>query len=240
MKMRFQGSRDETETEMIYHWPWYGLLHTNYGMGRYSICEITIVSKKSVVTSSGCVSDTPGNMIVKVGQKQDRLGYMEYGQVLNVSKVIKRDDFFAILHLSSELVFADYVQPICLWEGDTSQEHIDGQIGYMPSDYITLGSHHFGEDVEKKARDAVTFEITSSAVCEKSHPDTESFSGDKLFCARMLSEKIILVHQGSGLYIHHNNRWVLRGMSLSRLTPDKNSVAIFVDVRKYLTSDTEL
>ncbi|XP_026492026.2 CUB and peptidase domain-containing protein 2-like isoform X3 [Vanessa tameamea] len=109
------------------NWPWHAAIYRNHRLSVQYICGGSLISKLLVLTAAHCVTinEVPVNhesLGVVLG-KTSLLTNEITSQERKVYQVIVHDDFkkkaldndIALLKLSAEAIFNNYVQPACLW-----------------------------------------------------------------------------------------------------------------------------
>ncbi|XP_055593941.1 polyserase-2-like [Uranotaenia lowii] len=232
-------------------WPWHGALFIRNQRSHEYACGVTILTEKFVITAAHCTLDPnegqrlpSGRVFIKVGQ--NNLDATEkYAQQHNIERIIRHDgydvrtfeDDIALMKLYTEITFNSAVQPICLWQGDSSLSKVVGKIGHI----VGWGRNElFGlpKDLYE-----VTVPIISKQDCIDSDPAhyDKFYHGTKTFCAGYVNGTSAgQIDSGGGLFLRIGNHWLLRGI-VSNGKLDPNTLAInsksyvtFTDVSNYL------
>ncbi|XP_050356447.1 CUB and peptidase domain-containing protein 2-like [Nymphalis io] len=135
---------DREHTELIVsgsasksgHWPWHAAIYRNHRLSVQYICGGTLISKLLILTAAHCVTINeipvnPERLGIVLG-KTSLLTNEVTSQERKVYQVIAHDDFkkinldndIALLKLSTEVIYNNYIQPACLWL-DTVYDQLD-------------------------------------------------------------------------------------------------------------------
>ncbi|XP_062709528.1 chymotrypsin-like protease CTRL-1 [Aedes albopictus] len=213
------------------------------------VCGVTIVTEQFVLTAAHCTYEglqmLPANRVfIKVGftnldSPEDNV------RQFDVDKIIRHEEYekdtfendIALLKLSSEIAFTSYIQPVCLWQGDSQLSKITSKIGFV----IGWGLDE-GYNLPKHLSEA-TMPIVSSKTCWESdrlHYNKYYFES-KTFCAgRLNSTHVSHGDSGGGLYMRMGTNWIVRGLvSNAKINPltlnvDADNYVMFTDVAYYL------
>ncbi|KPJ03929.1 Chymotrypsin-like elastase family member 2A [Papilio xuthus] len=194
------GRRKVEHTELIVNgadtkpgdWPWHTALYrVKRNLIKY-ICGGTLLSKTFVLTAAHCTSVrgqpvVPETLNVVLGKYNIAGGDLE-AQEKTVQEIIVHDNFdakqlhndIALLKLTSEVLFNDYVQPACLWfptavEKLTNKEKIIG----------TVVGWGFDQDnaLSTQLRQATMPQISDSDCIKKNPLFYSKLLNNKKFCA---------------------------------------------------------
>nr|XP_029720064.1 transmembrane protease serine 9-like [Aedes albopictus] len=233
-------------------WPWHGAMFHRYRKGAtVYVCGVTIMTEQFVITAAHCTIDPnerqklPANRVfVKVGISN--LDSPErHVQQHDVDLIIRHEEYdevtfendIALLKLYSEITYNNYIQPICLWQGDTQLSKIVSQVGYIVG-WGLNEDYKLPQDLNE-----ATVPIVSRRECIES--DRNHFSKfyfeSKTFCAgHRNGTHAAQGDSGGGLFMRIGSNWVLRGIvSNTKAHPDTLKVAadsyvIFTDVAFYM------
>ncbi|XP_055600589.1 prothrombin-like [Uranotaenia lowii] len=205
-------------------WPWHGALFRRDPQLDTYVCGVTILSKRFVLTIAYCLTDPitqkqiPENrLFVRVGitlvdppeghyQSHD-VKAMFIHEAFNWDQV---EDDIALLRLATKITYSDYVQPICMWQGNSSVEQIVNRTGFI----VGWG----GKEDNGMAKNLIEAPMTiiSEQICIGVDPVQFLwlYHEDKTFCATNANEtKPQRIDRGSGLYLEVEDRWTLRGIA---------------------------
>ncbi|XP_065091643.1 transmembrane protease serine 9-like [Ochlerotatus camptorhynchus] len=232
-------------------WPWHGAMFHRYRRSTSYACGVTILTEQFVITAAHCTIDDnekqriPADRVfIKVGvtnlDAPDR-----HVQQHNIDTIIRHEgynegtfeDDIALMKLYTDIEYNSYVQPICLWQGDTNLSKIVSQVGYI----IGWGlNENFGlpNDLNE-----ATVPIVSKKECIDSDPSHYSkfYFEPKTFCAGYRNgTNAAPGDSGGGMFLRVGQHWVLRGIvSTTKLIPDTlnvdaNSFVVFTDASYYI------
>lgn len=232
-------------------WPWHGaMFHRNRHSTSYA-CGLTILTEQFVVTAAHCTID----IIEKRRIPADRL-YIKVGitnldapdrhvQQHNIDRIIRHEgynedtfeDDIALLKLYTDIEYNSFVQPICLWQGDTKLSAIVSKVGHI----VGWGlDENYG--LPKNLNEA-TMPIVSKKECIESDRDHYSkfYFDPKTFCAGYRNgTQAAPGDSGGGLFLRIGQHWVLRGIvsntksDPNNLKVDAASFVVFTDASFYV------
>lgn len=246
------GERKLPDAALIAHgykarpgaWPWHGGLFSRdeYGSTSYR-CGVTILTKQFVLSVAFTTQDSEKMFFVRVGISNLLLPE-EHMRQFDVNTVIRHEDFdentfennIALFKLSGEITYTNYIQPVCLWQGDTKLSKIDSKLGFVVGWRFKKGKllKHLNEK---------TMPIVSSRKCIES--DTSFYLKHyfelKTFCAGRPNRTYVGIGEsGGGLFMRMGAYWIQRGIvSVAEMDPDTLDVSadgytLFTDVAYYL------
>ncbi|XP_065076657.1 serine protease gd-like [Ochlerotatus camptorhynchus] len=201
------------------------------------MCGSTIITKKHLITAAHCVYEIdnfiePERLLAIPGMYNIDNFFEENAQFSYVEAVIPHDEYeheedlsdadLAVLRLKKELVFNDYVVPICPWQGENDLRSIVGQEGYLA-----------GWGVTERGVTAVPTYIKTTIVSrrqcnvnlERIYPNNA-----RIFCGDGRGSTPCNGDSGSGLVLKRGNQYYLRGI-VSRGLVDPSTLRC--DVTKY-------
>ncbi|CAH0715096.1 unnamed protein product, partial [Brenthis ino] len=135
---RYCGKRKVLHTELIVNgystkpgdWPWHTAIYRQEKAGLKYVCGGTLVTKHFVLTAAHCTTINgipvlPDILGVFLG-KYNLYGSDEAIQEREVFQVIVHDEYYSknlkndisLLKLRTDVLFNNYVQPVCLWYDD--------------------------------------------------------------------------------------------------------------------------
>nr|XP_029732610.1 testisin-like [Aedes albopictus] len=199
-------------------WPWHGAMFHRFRLGWTSyVCGATIMTEQFVLTAAHCTYEglqmLPANRVfIKVGfsnldSPEDHVRQFE------VDKIIRHDEYekdtfendIALLKLSSIIAFTSYIQPVCLWQGDSQLNKITSKIGYVVG-WGLDEAYNLPEHLSES-----TMPIVSSKTCWESDRlhYAKYYFESKTFCAgRLNSTHVSHGDSGGGLSV-----WIIEPSS---------------------------
>nr|XP_029720523.1 chymotrypsin-like protease CTRL-1 [Aedes albopictus] len=220
-----------------------------YRLGRTDYaCGVTILSEQFVLTAAHCTFDRwqtlPADRVfIKVGfcnlnSPEDRMRQIDVDKIIRHEEY-NRDSFendIALLKLYSEITYTSYIQPVCLWQGDTELSKIISKIGYV----VGWGLDE-AYNLPNQLSEA-TMPIVSSTECKMRNNlhHYKFYIESKTFCAgRRNGTFVSHGDSGGGFYMWMGSNWGLRGivsnakLNASTLKVQADSYTIFTDVAYY-------
>ncbi|XP_062541181.1 serine protease gd-like [Armigeres subalbatus] len=201
------------------------------------VCGSTVITRKHLLTAAHCIYEIddfihPERLLSIPGMHNIDNFFEENAQFAYVEAVFPHDEYIheddlndadvAVLLLKKELLFNDYVSPICLWQGENDLQRIVGQEGYLAGWGVT----------EKGVTTVPTYiksTIVSKLQCnhnlERVYPRNA-----RIFCGDGHGSSPCNGDSGSGLVLQRGNQFYLRGI-VSRGLIDP--VTLKCDARKY-------
>ncbi|XP_052744454.1 chymotrypsin-like elastase family member 2A [Bicyclus anynana] len=264
------GRRKVAHTELIFNgeqtkpgdWPWHAALYKfDYPNNKY-VCGGTLLSSHFVLTAAHCASVRGVPVVAEV--MSVILGkYRLYGgdlgtQEKEVHRIIIHEDFqyrylhndIALLKLSTEVSFNDYIQPACLWYSKASAKLLSEEIVGMIVGWGFDSSYTLSRTIRQ-----TQMPMVPDSVCMSSNPNFfTSILNDKKFCAGYRNHSSPCNgDSGSAFQVfipdsaqqtvntHSSGAWLVRGivsLAVSRddaAVCDPDEYVVFTDVAEYLT-----
>lgn len=237
-------------------WPWHVALYRKKPDGNWTYrCGGSIVSKTSIVTAGHCVvgrGPMPASTLKVVVGKHHLNTNDTHAKEIAVESVIVNFNFvlstlrsdLAVLKLADEIVYNDYVQPICLWNPkQKAKKFLFGKYGTI----VGWGANGEGRLAEELYYGSVR--VVSDPSCLLSLPSFFSkFLNDNTFCAGngpKNGTNACNGDSGGGLIFpivqaDNQESWFLRGIvSVSVSLPtmdlcDPDHYVVFTDTAQYL------
>ncbi|KAG4079873.1 hypothetical protein HA402_015004 [Bradysia odoriphaga] len=230
-------------------WPWHAaIFHVIRSNIAYK-CGGTVLNSNSVLTAAHCVFENDqtiatNRVLVHLGKHKLRVfesGTQEF-QVFNiiVHSHYNESDYsndIAIIRLSTEAIFNNFVQPICLW--DPSKVHISNIFG-------KLGTVVGWGFTEKNKLSPILLEaqmpVVPHSICLLSNRNYfGSFLSNKNFCAGFRNGTgVCNGDSGGSISFQENDVYYIRGIVSTTVSRgedglcDTKEYVIFTDVTQYL------
>ncbi|XP_058829027.1 polyserase-2-like [Topomyia yanbarensis] len=249
------GIRKRFGVQLVHHgwiaelgqWPWHvGLFHRNSAGSGYR-CGGTLVDERHVLTSAHCVVRSNGypmkpvELSVHIGL-HDLRELPEHVQVMNVSVVHVHPEFelnrndIALLVLSSEVKYSDYVIPICLDAGAGDDVRtLEGNRGWV------TGWGQLENGTLPRLLRTAQMPVVSHLQCVEADPVLFGrFLNQGVFCAGDRNgTSVCKGDSGGGMYFSEGDRFVLKGIvSFSGMDEnsrcDTSKFIVFANVGYYL------
>ncbi|XP_055697780.1 chymotrypsin-like protease CTRL-1 [Phlebotomus papatasi] len=231
--------------------PWHVAIYHQEGRQRNYKCGGTIIDTNTILTAAHCVFEgfnliAAERIIVQVGKYHLNIAD-DFAKEFQVFRIIPHPSYhktllthdIALLRLSRELSYTDYIQPICLWNSnDTKLMDVENRSG------VALGWGYTENDTVADALRYVELPIVPTVTCLESDRDFfGTFLSDSNFCAGFTNgTNVCSGDSGGSLAFEDENKvWRIRGIvSLSIRRRDKaicnpKHYVLFTDVAKYLS-----
>ncbi|KAL1403024.1 hypothetical protein pipiens_005837 [Culex pipiens pipiens] len=231
-------------------WPWHAaLFHVSSNGSSSYACGGTLLDQRHVLTSAHCVTTKRRKNIVPISGSRLMIHLGQYDlreitgvQLRNVSEVHIHEEYstnrndIAVLVLSSDVEYSDFVIPICLDNRvDPDLTKLVGQRGSVAGWGLTEN-----QTVAQLLRTA-QMPVVSHVECVQADPTLFGRYLDRgMFCAgERNGTSVCNGDSGGGFYISEGDRWVLRGVvSFSGVDEtrqcDTAQYAGFANVHNYL------
>ncbi|XP_060878178.1 serine proteinase stubble-like isoform X2 [Metopolophium dirhodum] len=233
-------------------WPWHVALYLIEGINLSYHCGGSLVSKNKVITAAHCVTHKLNDAVVNSTKLVVYLGkyhQLQYSDELGVQikQVIRikvypsynSSSYFgdiAMLTLSSDAEFTNYVTPVCLWE-----ERSDDLDDIVEKEGTVVGWGFDENNTPTEELKMAKMPVVSQQTCLWSYPQFYSeFTSDKTFCAGFRNgTSVCNGDSGGGMVFVRNHRWYLRGIVSLTVAKDGLRVCdtrhyvVFTDVAKY-------
>lgn len=233
-------------------WPWHVALYLIEGINLSYHCGGSLVSKNKVITAAHCVTQKLNDavlnstkIVVYLGkyhqlQYSDELG-VQIKQVIRIKVYpsYNSSSYFgdiAILTLSSDAEFTNYVTPVCIWE-----ERPDNLDDIVDKEGTVVGWGFDENNTPTEELKMAKMPVVSQQTCLWSYPQFYSeFTSEKTFCAGFRNgTSVCNGDSGGGMVFARNHRWYLRGIVSLTVAKDGLRVCdtrhyvVFTDVAKY-------
>ncbi|XP_053694653.1 serine protease gd-like [Sabethes cyaneus] len=185
------------------------------------ICGSTIITKKHLITAAHCVYELsevrrPSQLLAVPGMYNIDNFFDENAHIADIAEIIPHDDYVdddndpkdadvAVLRLKVELVFSDYIIPICPWPSDNDLSKIVGLEAVVAGWGIT----------ETGSTSAVPTYIKTVIVTRQqcivnlARPYPANW---RIFCGDGRGSAPCKGDSGSGLVVKRGNQYYLRGV----------------------------
>lgn len=197
-------------------WPWHAAVYRRTGFSDSYVCGGTLISDKFLLTADHCTNDDNGNGLVskrifirlgvhnlqalnlQILQQHDVLHVHRFGY----SKGVKND--IAILELSTEVRFTEYVQPACINQVPDLTDQLGTVVGWGVTETDAL------TPVLKSSR----MPAIGSIQCIESDRDIFGATLDRsLFCAGYTNGTTVCNgDSGGGIHFERDGAWYVGGL----------------------------
>jgi secreted trypsin-like serine protease len=233
-------------------WPWLVAFYTQIKDDLSFTCGATLISKTAALTAAHCLySDILGRkfrineVLLAVGHYNIKQWLEPDTQTKSVVQLLAPESFtfgsqivndadIALVIMASEVIYSQFVQPICLWSPAKDQEDVAGKMG------VVVG---WGRDENSEKTNTprmVTVKIISEIDCLRAHETYKSLTSNRTLCAGDLRGRGPCTgDSGDGLVMKRNDHYVLRGIVSSSLRDliagcDVYKYAVYTDISKYI------
>lgn len=225
------GARKVTINEVIVRgrdtvpgsFPWHGAIYHRKGRSDSYACGGTLLNARFVMTADHCVKDdngfvlSPKRIFVRLGLNNlnaPNLRNTQQHEVLTIHRVPeangKKNDI-ALLELSTEAQFDEFVQPACV----NQEPAITGLLG------TAVGWGFTESDELSPVLKATRMPVVDTSQCIESNRDTFGLALDStLFCAGYTNGSTAVCNgdSGGGLHVKRGSAWFVVGI-ISFTTP---------------------
>ncbi|XP_058450835.1 serine protease gd-like [Malaya genurostris] len=183
-------------------------------------CGSTIITKKYLITAAHCVyalnEVRPADQILAVpGMYNIDNFFDENAKIAYIEEVIPHDDYVdddddlkdadvAVLRLKKELVFTDYIIPICPWQTDNDLSKIIGQEGVIAGWGLTESG---STSVPTYVKTTVVTRQQCISNLSRTYP-----SNWRIFCGDGRGSAPCKGDSGSAMIMKRGNQFYLRGI----------------------------
>uniref|UniRef100_U5ESW9 Putative trypsin-like serine protease n=1 Tax=Corethrella appendiculata TaxID=1370023 RepID=U5ESW9_9DIPT len=249
-KTKISGLIKSGYTAVRGDWPWHIGIYHEKGLSWTYECGGTLISEKIILTAAHCVYGTskvlsPSIIQVKLGKYN--LKIKESSELTkSISKIIIHEDYesstfrhdIALLELSENILFNDYIQPACLWENnDQTSNSVKGTNGFV------IGWGYIDNDTVSDILNQATIPMIDYLDCIVSNPYGYSTMLNRFnYCAGYQNgTSVCNGDSGGGMFYKIGNEWQIRGIvSFSELRDDDSYIcdakkyAVFTDVAAHI------
>lgn len=203
-------------------WPWMVAIYVNKPTGLSFSCGGTLISAKNVLTAAHCIN-TPtkiyrGHDIVLYLGRYSLTDWSEVGSIAsNVDEIILHSDYkrnhdsydadIAILIMTKQIEFNEFVRPVCLWPATNGIQDVEGKMGTV------VGWGKEANNVVSNIPKKVELPIVNSITCVQTSESLSKAISNRTFCAGTLdgngpchgdSGKIFIFHHILKAFIYGN------------------------------------
>ncbi|KXJ72773.1 hypothetical protein RP20_CCG017259 [Aedes albopictus] len=230
-------------------WPWHAAIFKRVAKKEIYICGGTIISENFILTAAHCTSVfraliAPDDFVIKLGLHNKSHPY-DHTTNYNIVEVIRHVNFntnnmnhdIALLRTEEDIVYSDYIQPICLWPQERSGlNQVLSTSGYVVG--WGLGDESKPMDILQEA----TLSVVNHATCLKSKPHHfQKLLSDSNYCAGNRNKTNVCDgDSGGGMFFKLDNSWYIRGLvstgARSEFSShcDPEQYVVFTDIPYYL------
>ncbi|XP_050356446.1 CUB and peptidase domain-containing protein 2-like [Nymphalis io] len=243
------------------NWPWHAAIYRNHRLSVQYICGGTLISKLLILTAAHCVTinavpvnhESLGVVLGKTSLITNEITSQER----KVYQVIVHDEFekktldndIALMKLSTEAIYNNYVQPACLWL-DTVYDQLDS---YEVTGTVVGWGIDQSDSLANDLHEA-TIPIVSTLTCYSYDPIFYSnILNDQKFCAGNANGTAACNGDSGGGFVvfvtdtkdssyridYQTGAWYVKGIvsvTLARKDSsicEPNAYTVFTDVAKY-------
>ncbi|KAJ0173202.1 hypothetical protein K1T71_011378 [Dendrolimus kikuchii] len=237
-------------------WPWVVAVFIQKKFNLRFRCVGMLISKHHVISSVFCIEDPkrkgsyflPGEMLVKVGAYDLYDLTEEYTVAVGIRNYTIHDDYhpkvfkndIVVFTLMKDLLFNDYVRPVCLWsEATKEQKNVIGRVGVVAG-----WSRNVNNGTKPEEPSQGKFLIVSTEDCRaSSHVDFDHLTRDTTLCAGYRNGTGICEGDwGAGMYLREKGdpKWRLRALASAGINSgdgfycNVQQYVIFTDLAQYL------
>lgn len=233
-------------------WPWLVAIYLNKPAGLSFNCGGSLVSSKVVVTAAHCFKTSErqyaASEVVLFLGRYNILNWNEDGsKVAQAEQIVIHNDYMlnensfdadlAVVILSENVQFTEYIRPVCLWEGSTNVQELEGVMGTVFG-WGQDGSGNIVSSIPKK----INIPIVSEAECLRSSDTYRYITSNRTYCAgRRDGTGPCKGDSGGGMTFMRNKKWMLRGIVSAALADpivnicNLGEYVVFTDAAKFVT-----
>ncbi|XP_062550573.1 polyserase-2 [Armigeres subalbatus] len=232
-------------------WPWHAAIFIRNSKKQTYICGGTIISENFILTAAHCTSQfrslfAPERLLVKLGLHNKSAPY-DHTKSHEIVEIIRHVNYntenmkndIALLRTEEDIIYSDYIQPICLWPQKKSDlNEVISSSGYVVG--WGLGDDSKPMDILQEA----TLSVVDHATCLKSKPqhfDKLLSEDNSNYCAGNRNKTNVCDgDSGGGMFFRFDNAWYIRGLvstgarSESSNHCDPQQFVVFTDIPYYL------
>ncbi|XP_055541191.1 serine protease gd-like [Wyeomyia smithii] len=209
------------------------------------ICGSTIITKQHLITAAHCVYELnelrkPSRLLAMPGLYNIDNFLDENAQTAEIAEIVPHEEYVvdgddlkdkdvAVLRLKVELVFSNYIIPICLWQDDNDLSKVVGEEGIVAGWGITeTGST---SSFPTFIRSLIVTRQECIRNLKRTYP-----SAWPIFCGDGRGSVPCKGDSGNGLVVKRNNQYFLRGVvsvgqyDSNANTCNVNAFTVYTDV----------
>ncbi|XP_055641641.1 serine protease gd-like isoform X2 [Toxorhynchites rutilus septentrionalis] len=215
---------------------------TQSGNPRY-ICGSTIITKKHLITAAHCVYDgndpiEPERILAVPGMFNIDNFFDDNAKFVDIDAIVPHEEYIhgdrlndadvAVLRMTRELEYSDYIIPICLWQGDNDLTWVVGKEGYVA-----------GWGASGASSSSVTTYLTTTILDKRRCSVNESQpyqASARILCGKGQQQTSCVGDSGSGLVMRRGSQYYLRGVAsrgqfdYDTVKCDTTRYAVYIDV----------
>lgn len=251
------GQRKRTITQLIIggkptkitNWPWHTAIFHREGEAFAYKCGGTILDKNTILTAAHCVR-LPNGLIdaerlsIQVGRNRlfeadDRASEHQADRILvhkSYSTTGVAHDI-ALIKLSTDIKFTDFVQPVCVWDKGDDRYVLRDKTGFI------VGFGGTGKASISQVLNEAELPVVDNQVCTDSNPTVLGglLTGNMYCAGRRDGVNACNGDSGGGMFFLFGDRYYVRGI-VSFTASDKNTAlcdpfeyVVFTDVARYVS-----
>uniref|UniRef100_A0A182NT91 Peptidase S1 domain-containing protein n=1 Tax=Anopheles dirus TaxID=7168 RepID=A0A182NT91_9DIPT len=225
-------------------WPWHAAIFHRIGRAFVYQCGGAIINQNTILTAAHCVRLSNGTIGVDRLSVQVGRTYLyaaeAHTQEHQADRIIVHEEYsaaqvrhdIALVKLATDIMFTDYVQPVCLW--DRAKVDIGALVGRVGS-VVGFGITEVGE-VADRLRVAYMPIVDLQTCLDSNRNLFGRVLTRHIYCAGFRNGTTVCGgDSGGGMYFEMESRWYIRGLvSFSGQNCQSADFAGFSDVATYL------
>ncbi|XP_055630217.1 transmembrane protease serine 9-like [Toxorhynchites rutilus septentrionalis] len=198
-------------------WPWHVAVYEFLERQKNYLCGATLISDQFAITAAHCVQESDSNprrgtIVVQLGQNDlfESSANMREVRVGKITPHTQWDSFgkandIALLELTTNVQFNDYIQPACLPKGsDAAESNLLGTVGTIVG---------WGFENRMSSATTNTLQETRLSIVEPSMCVSSASQANGVICLRSIGgSNACTGDSGGGMFIEENGVWTVRGV----------------------------